>query len=410
MKPDIIPRPGGWEYRWNDIALRLERIRESRDTLSAELTVQYLPQGEEGYLLIGARPNLMSLTAPGSLEKRLKTRMNGVDWSDYIEKAFALTIRQYRASAEPVIIGNRPLHQRPKWRLEPFLLDRHVTCLYGHGGSGKSTLAAWLAICIQLGVGQDLGLHPESGNVAILDYESSEEDWNEVCKQMEAGMGLLEPVQILYRRSKPPLTGDIEEIQTLVKQKDIKCLIVDSAIRACGGEKEAKENAAPMIDALAGLGISVLLISHLSKAELGSKAERTPFASIFFWNGPRMVWELRQEKQDEPDTIDMALFNRKSNYPRLYTPLGYRITFSDLGIAIAKRDIRKMTDASAALPLTNRITYELEIAPASVKELAKSLDVPENSIRTILNRHKQMFVKIDDERDGRWGLLSSEES
>ena len=106
----------------------------------------------------------------------------------------------------------------------------------------------------------------------------------------------------------------------------------------------------------------------------------------------------------EPARINEAVIslkNTKANLSRRHPPLGYRFTFTDNSITVAKADLRD-TRLSGELPLTFQIKNLLSSGVKTVKEIADVLEANEASIKTVVNRMKKrgQLIKMGDS----WGL------
>ena len=75
--------------------------------------------------------------------------------------------------------------------------------------------------------------------------------------------------------------ADFERVNRVVRDKQIKLVIVDSAAMATG-EPESADATAQYFRALAGLDTTTLTIAHVAKAG----REREPFGSIFWRQCP----------------------------------------------------------------------------------------------------------------------------
>ena len=79
--------------------------------------------------------------------------------------------------------------------------------------------------------------------------------------------------------------ADFEHVNRLVRDEQIKLVIVDSAAMATG-EPESADATAQYFRALAGLDTTSLTIAHIAKAD----NQRAPFGSIFWRNSPRSIY------------------------------------------------------------------------------------------------------------------------
>lgn len=390
--PKVKPRPGGWEFFWQaeGVLLNLERLREHKDSITAELTIQLGPSRE--HLKGGVRVNLTSDMARNSLAKSLTSRHNGADWGGMLEQAIIYTITQFRQSDPFEEVGQMALApSEAKWRLRPVLPEQLTTMLYGEGGIGKSTLATYLGLMVQHGL-DDFGFRSVRGNVLYLDWESSQQIVNDTMLALAAGMKLEEAPYMRYRLCRRPLLDMLEDVKAEVESQNIKLLVIDSAVKAAGGEKEAKENALVLLNGLRYLGCTALLISHKSKTE----GARGSYGSVFFENDARHIFEVQAVASDDDSQANIILFNRKSNIAKRIAPIGFSIEWDELlGIKISREDPEAIESMRSQLPASIQIKGILRTGPMSKADIVEELGLPEPTIRQTLGRGKdRQFVRI----------------
>ena len=138
-----------------------------------------------------------------------------------------------------------------------------------------------------------------------------------------------------------------------------------------------------------------MTLAHCSKDQLTRK--RSIFGSVFFTNLARSVWECKAEQEAGEDEAVISLKHAKANLSRLHSPLGYKFTFTNNSITIAKADLR-YTGLSGELPLSVRIKDLLRNGAMPVNQIAESLEANGGSVKTILNRlaKKDITVKTGD--------------
>jgi hypothetical protein len=400
--PTPLPLPGGWEFEWpkERVVLALERLREHRDSITAEATVS-IKGG--GHLIGNIRFNLTSMQGRSSLAKSLNDRRNGVDWAGMVEQACVYTIRKFREEAPFEEVGQLPPGKETLWRLNPIVPEGLVSLLYGPGGIGKSTLAVYFGLLVQMGLNQ-LGLAAQAGPVLLLDWETNRQLVNDCQQAIAAAMGMPERPQFLYRRCRRPLVDMVEDVKATVQRQGIGLVIMDSAVKACGGEKEAKENALPMLNAAGALNVSVLLISHRGKME----EARLSYGSVFFMNDCRHVFEVRGGRQPGSSSASLGLWNVKSNVCAPLPPLGFRITWDNLlGIRVERQDVKDMADLRSQLPQAAQIRVALEHGKLTAQEIADETGLPLASVKVKLSSSPQ-FVNLGG-RPAVWGLAAPQE-
>ena len=95
----------------HDIRMRLNRIVERSETVSAEVKVTK-GQGH----LYSARVNLLSPQAKRTLAEEMRGRLDCVDWRIIIEQAFNKALDAYREGQPVIIVGNLPKRETPRYR------------------------------------------------------------------------------------------------------------------------------------------------------------------------------------------------------------------------------------------------------------------------------------------------------
>ena len=107
----------------------------------------------------------------------------------------------------------------------------------------------------------------------------------------------------------------------------------------------------------------------------------------------RNVWQVHAEKDGE--TLNMAMTHVKSSYSSLRPTIAYDLTIAE-GSATFRRSQRINDTAISKLKLQDQIAHVLKDNGAmAVPVLAEMLGTGPNTIRAMLSRKKDMFVKVD---------------
>jgi hypothetical protein len=411
--PAKLERVGlGWIARFPlaGAQLRVDRIKESRGELHGELTVSTL-QGQRdaapGHVFRG-RQNLSSLTSRTTLAKFLKGRLDGPDWQGLVEE-FCVAVMEAERGAEPFTkVGNQPRRPIALKLLDPIIFAGVPTILFGPGGTGKSTLAAAIAASVHTGYPVIPDWKPMATPVLVLDWESSDEDWNDLVMGVAAGAGF-EPPDIHYRRCYAPLADQVEEIARYITEHHVGLLVVDSVGIASGTRPEgvdANESAIRLFAALRHFRVTSLLIDHVTGADL--QAERPiakPYGSIYKVNLARSVFELTSQKEATEERTELLLTHTKTNQGSRLHPIGLVIEHSGEQIRVYQRPVED-PDLVARLPLADRIFRLLLRGSMPAPQIATELGVKLPTVRQTLNRAQgRRFMKF---QDGRWGVPAHE--
>ncbi|MBT9148199.1 MAG: hypothetical protein DDT32_01969 [Syntrophomonadaceae bacterium] len=402
-EPSFRAQAGIYDFLFSEeqISIRIDRLHQKGDALTGEIKVITKQPGTE-QLLHQARFNLLSTHSRSTLAKYLTTRADMLDWSGILEIVSILTVSSHR-EGEPVYpAGTFPIQQDNRYRLHPILVDGQANLIFGPGGSGKSNLACFFGMLVQTNT-LACNLTPTQGNTLFLDYETSLDEINSRVVAIRNGLSLPNS-SLTYRFCSQPLPSEIDLIQRIVLDNNIKFIIIDSVGGACGGEPESAEVTLRYFMALRSLKITSLSVDHVTKA--GSNG--MPFGSVFKFNSARSIYEIRKTQEAGEDRMEIGIYHRKSNSGRLQKPFSLEIAFfggSDPAIIFSRSDIREVPGLVEGLTLQDQIAAVLRHGAMSVAEIASEIDAKQDSVRKTLGRYKQKFV-IADTLGRKWGLLS----
>lgn len=387
-----------YELHWVEegIYITLDHVSEG-ENMNGEFHVELNGTENKRSHVYQAKMNLLSISAKKSLAEALRKRRDDFEWETIIEQACYKTIEAFRRGDPTTVIGYLPQRTKPRYRMYPFVLEENMSSLFGNGGSGKSYVACFIAVSVQTGM-PFLGYSPIQGNVLILDWEATQEDWDEMIKAVSAGFGI-DPPLIFYKHCYHTLPDDIIEIQKVVMQEDIQLVIIDSVGMASELVGEYHSSAIKMLRAARSLGCSILLLDHKTK-------EGKQFGSIYKINEVRSAFELKSAKDSTGKLLDISIKNTKINNGAFAKTQALRIEFTgdDNTTEIARFstiNLNESEELSKDEPVWSRISYVLRGGPLTIDQISDELSVEKANITTNLNRHKKHFLKLND---GRWGL------
>ncbi len=411
-KPQITEIPDGLELAYIDEqywpAIQLRGFTRNRNgDLVAELDGFCL----EGGIMIpvkGVKFNLNSLTMRSRIAKGLKESHENIegtwiDWERILADVSWRAIKFWRDGDAPEEIWpSEDDDLAPSYLLEPILYLNHPAVIFGEYSSLKSLIALAMAYVVQLPYhDNDLGLLTarESALCLYLDYEDDRSSFRKRWSALERGFGK-GATPILYRRMTAPLADSVEQLRNIISDKKVKLTIIDSLGPAARGNLNDPEPAIRYHAALRQLGTTSLTLAHTAKDQFTKR--RTIFGSVFFTNLARSVWECKAEQETGEDEATISLKHTKANLSRLHPPIGYRFSFTDNTISIAKADLRD-TGLSGELPLSFRIKDLLRGGAMTIKDIAEVLgSSPDTTGRTLRRmRTKTQVVKLEDDL---WGL------
>jgi hypothetical protein len=370
---------------WSDGAkFLLTAIRDSRDGIRGELTVYHGPKR-----LSWGSFSLSSTQARESLRKKLEGSAPGTPWGEYLEEA---SYRLTRAAREgDPIVRLTGVVASPTRELVPRLLyEGEPTLVYADGDTGKSLFALTLAAAIHSGAALPLGLKPARAvPAAYLDWETGVDTMQTRLALVAAGLGIRVP-PIIYKRMTRPLVDEIGPLAAEFARLGVGLVIIDSKMFAVGGGDGAAfhEPITAFYGALRLFGSAAsLVLNHVTNADARVAGPARPFGGAFAFNGPRLIWEAKRDKDITDATAIAFTCTKANNLPRRPEPFGLRFEPTECAIAIHPFDL---TNAAPQAVASASVGYRIRLALASNDmtsgELAEHLSVGENHVRTELSR------------------------
>ena len=396
----------GYIFTWSnpDIEITVDRIYTERHQTHSEIAIMSHLPGQEGHIH-RASFNLSSSQARRSLVKLLEDRNIPVDWTHAIEQVCVLTLDLLREGEAVIEVGmDEDEAGAEAFRLWPILPEGEPTILYGDGGVGKSYLACFFSVLVTLPL-EAAGFKPTYGKVLYLDYETGPARINKRIRLLSQGLIGSKLVTIYYQRRFQPLSDSVPELQRIVHKSKINMVVVDSVDKASGGDAEKQEVATRLFMGLRALGVTSLLIGHVTKEQSSPRSGKTPFGSAFWRNNARAAWEVRNSQEPNSNTMTVGLYHRKANDGLLLKPIGLKITFSDDEVTVKRTDLKAVPMLVAGLPISDQILSILRPGPLTVAELVDALQTGVGTVRVMLNRLQERGL-IRNLSRGTWGLAT----
>lgn len=404
----VVRTPLGFEATVQDIAtihFSLTKLRERDDYIIGLLKIRAYMAGSWYQVFLGTF-NLSSSQSRKNTIKYVKeflkgTALTGIDWDSLIEGFAAEVFRQYYEPARATRLTNMENTSIP-YLLYPLLPERVPVLIYAPGGAGKSIFALYVAVLLQSG--RDLGLNPRDPvNVLYVDWELDETLMSSRFSQLVIeGLDTKEPP--LYLRASHTLSDELNNIISNVQENDVKLVVLDSAGMALGGDINDASTVIHLfqeVRKLTDLGVTVLILTHISKAHKEREDGALPIGSIFFENLSRMTWELKCSKMPgDPSTYMYALYCRKSNFGYA-EPIVIKVAWED-GLAFIEPANAKDTAAMTGSTLKD-ITLELllENGEMSVDALSKMLGASKQVVWNTLSDLKREG-RVEHVARGKW--------
>ena len=378
-----------WEDR--NVKMTVDRFAtDRRKNITAEITADILdaPKGE-GHIT-RARQGLLSTfrTVIGDCVEFGPSVVTEKDWKIMFKQMQNAVIDKYRMGEPLIDLAEMSAEGKKPHILSPFIYEGNPTTIFGMGGVGKSLFCLYLAVLLQTGYSHGR-LKPKKMNVIYLDYEADPSESKYRADQIARGLGI-DPnlVHIYYRHCSVPLVEEADVLFRYVREVNAECVIVDSAIPACGDALDAS-NVASFFNALRSLStsekqVASLIIGHTTKANDRSGG---PFGSTVWRNGPRSIWEFKSEQQTATNEIDVQLVHTKSNLDPLLKPIGFRIKWLEGSIEIKPLDTLRHATFSVDAPLADRIEMTMQDhLNIDVEGISKKLDTDADKIQNELQR------------------------
>lgn len=395
-------------YTWENpgICINIDHLHRNTQGLHCEITILSTEGGGQRPIHGPVNYNMTSTSSRENLLRYLNKRWE-INWTEPLETLSRLCSAHLRAG-EP-IVDLREYMQRPhaQWALAKLILDDQPTILFGPGGTGKSLISLAAMVSLDLGL-TILGLSPTPGHHGIyLDWESTSYEHGGRYRQIMEGAGAsAEEHEMLHLPCAGPLSDNATRIKQHIDTKGVTFAILDSAGYACGGEgPEKSDSVLRFFEAVRFLKIPTLIIAHDTK--VGSRG--MPFGSVYWHNAARSTWEIKNQRVAGENTLRVGLFHRKSNVSKLEKPLGFSIEFSEPEISFTAIDVQGVPELAKETNIPDQIAAVLSDGALDIlsigDELGMTEDKQHNQIRSILNKGKGRFVRVElGIGPAKWGL------
>lgn len=361
-------------------------------------------------LLVQKRVNLLSSSNTAALVKQLRDSNDGVRYLPWDWVVTCITYKVLRTARDgaPVIEiwPNEDDDLAPRYLLEPVLYLNHPTVIFGDYGNGKSLFALVIGYVAQLPYADNkLGLVTldKATPCLYLDYEDDPSSFTRRWSAIQRGFGLppASRMPIRYKRMTSTLAESVGTLQQEIAEEKIKLLIVDSLGPAARGNLNDSEPAVKYHDALRKLGVTSLTLAHNAKDPLTKK--RSIFGSVFFTNLARSVWECKAGVEPGENEAIVSLKQIKANLSKLHPALGYRFTFSNNAITIARADLAD-TELSGELPIRWQIIHLIDQQGRQpTASIVSQVPAKRATIERILRRMREGNELAYYKEDDSWG-------
>ncbi len=352
-----------------------------RNGIQCEVTID-LHFGEELADTFESRLDVLSLSQREAFSRTLKRTLSpDIQWEKILSNACTGIKRYLEDEDRSIDITTVTDQEDDGWLIPNIIAANGPNILFGKGGTSKTYLTLKMAMALATG-GDFLGHKPvRTFKTLFIDYEATRAT---IAKRIRS-LGDKVPENMIWYFSPKgmPLHDCVPSIKKLVAKHGIEFLIIDSAALACGGRPEEAETAIRFFNGLASIGTTSLTIAHETKQEGGNY----PFGSVFFWNSPRSIWNIKAENEQESKALKVGLFQKKNNNGHLSSPIGVRVWFGDNQVEIKRGALAD--DWKTEFPIKKRIKAILWGGPKPLQELQNEMpDVGNPSLRKNLSELK----------------------
>jgi RecA-family ATPase len=406
---------GGYEiYELkHNISLTAINIRQKRQGLEAEIGIDAPDYHFK-------KENIILHLQDYSQRKKLALELAGqtsepLPWDKLLDALCEETVNLSRQLSEIQDVNAEPSVSTIEYEFQGIAIPKNLpSTIFAPGGKGKTTFASFLAVIYEYGIAPTLPITPSTGHVLYLDYESDIEVMRKYFKAIRAGLDLTDHREIAYQFCERPLLDIIDSLRTLIKNRGIELVIIDSQMAATAGGSQymnEAEKASEYYNCLRSLKCTTITLDHVTKESMKSQdtnGTSSPYGSIVKYNRAKSIYELRSVQDTDSDHLEFALIHQKFNLGRKQKPMGIAIDFENNGdelcsIKFSECELADNPELAKTLPVKTRI-FDLLLHEGlkTVEEISEDIGIGHDTAKTTLNRNKNMFMK----NGNTWGVLS----
>jgi hypothetical protein len=404
IEPTLTMHGSSVAFTWLDSPLKmvLSRFRDSSRGSDAEIQV-LAANGDGAGLITSAKINLQSLSTRKKFAQELTSLTPGskTDWLTMVQQCCILGLRAHRAG-EPVVLLQPQEQANVPLLLDPFIFEKHQTLIYAPGGLCKSYLALYLALVACHG-GTHNGFTAHRCPVLYLDWELDAFTIGTRLTRLHRGHPELSRHPPFYRACSSPLHEEADIISEEIAKKNIRLVIIDSAIMACGDDMNSTQAPKQLQRALRQMGCASLVLSHVAK----NTEEKTAYGNVFFQNLCRNQYQAQLvDESDQHKRI--TLTNTKINFGAFQPLKGVAFDFNNNACRVSTFNPEQEDACQDKLPLPSRIRNLLDDGePRSAMEISEELNVKPSTLKPILSKHRGIkWVMVGENRSAQWTVLN----
>ena len=358
--------------------------RELDTNLSLELSGKKFSQ----------RINLLSMSSRQTLARELKSYYGDHDWSTFVIDLCNIANDHVRASNNIIDIVDVVVSQRREMLIKDFIPLGEASIIFGSGDAGKTYLCLYTALIVSIGGQFVSGEWVEQSPVLWIDYET-QRDGRTVRYRMDRlarGIGINIDRNMIFYKAGAGLSipDQIDTISSFVRSEGIGLIVIDSALKASGGDVRNELAVARYFSAIQSLGITTITLAHTTKDENTD----VPFGSIFWHNEPHgYIWHVTRNSSDPSESI-LILNNKKANDGRKPQPFGVKMQFSDPDgeIIVSSHAIDNATAMAMGKSRKTIISeYVRQAGEATIEDIASATGISKTAIQNTLTTFKSFF-------------------
>jgi len=412
MKPQITEIIGGYFFEWPEVAItaKASRIHVHQDGhISGMLQITHSNGTKSVRLLPTSQFNFSSEVTRTKQANNLKRKVPNleVEWLDIFD-GLGEFIQERELSGTPSIATDTETeYSAPPLLIDPLIYQGHQNIIFGEKGVNKSTIAYALALLLaspEWDSPLEMAIDSKPLTTMVLDWETDQRTFGWYLTRLKRGLGC-PPATVYYRHCRLPLIQDIELIADDVANKGVDLLIIDSLGAAAGGESgelKGSQAAIQFNSALRNLpNVTTLILGQTAK---GGEGQKSIFGSVYFQYYSRNIFELSVAQENEPGSLNLALFHRDCNFAEKHKPIGIRIVYENNAINLTRRSV-DLADFVGKIKDTTAILDILKSGAKDIGQLQKATGLKDNVLRVNLSRLKKQG-KVINLSTGMWGLTS----
>ncbi len=403
----------------------LDQLREGRESLDAEVTVQTF-LGVNGTDKPGRIDWFsLNLKAAQTRERAAKslaaaTQQPEAQWSEMLKYAVMRTVEEHRRGEPVVDLATTEVSLDLEYLIYPTVIRGETNMVIADGKAGKSLYALLTAYAAARKIDLPGGIRPQKRiKTLYLDWEASRGaharrlEW--ICRGFGHNRADLAG-WLHYRRMWAPLSAEVARTKRDIHTLGTELVVIDSIGGAADDELKNTTAARLLFNAARSLESTILMVHHITKAEAASGGPSTPLGSTYFKNYARSVDEIRSTKVGKSE-LGLSIWNRWSNdgEPR-DLPIGWRLRFDQIAhqVLVSSLDVAETPALMASGGQEYMIRAALRRSAMTAAEIGEETNIKAKVVDMVLRRMSGITQTVKGKPGPKgnpavWGLKCQEE-